>query len=35
MGFHIALILGLLSLFLLYVVAALGAALTVWGWRSR
>jgi hypothetical protein len=35
MGFHIALILGLLTDVLLYVVAAIGAALTVWGWRGR
>jgi hypothetical protein len=35
MGFHIALILGLLSLFFLYLLAAVGAALTVWGWRGR
>jgi len=35
MGFHIALILGLVSQFLLYVLAAAGAALTVWLWRGR
>lgn len=35
MGFHIAVILGLLPSILLYVGAILGAALTVWLWRGR
>jgi hypothetical protein len=35
MGFHFGLILGLLNTFVLYLVAALGAALTVWLWRGR
>lgn len=35
MGFHIGLILGLYNAFVLYVVAALGAALTLWLWRGR
>lgn len=35
MGFHIGVILGLLPTMLLYVVAVLGAALTIWLWRGR
>ena len=35
MGFHIAVILGLLPSILLYVGAILGAAMTVWLWRGR
>lgn len=35
MGYHIGLILGLYNQFVLYVVAALIAALTVWLWRGR
>ncbi len=35
MGFHIAVILGLLPSLLLYVAAALGAAVTLWLWRGR
>ncbi len=35
MGFHIAVILGLLPSILLYVGAILGAAVTVWLWRGR
>jgi hypothetical protein len=35
MGFHIGLILGLPSVFVLYVVAAGVAALTVMAWRGR
>jgi hypothetical protein len=35
MGFHIAVILGLLPSILLYLAAILGAALTVWLWRGR
>ncbi len=35
MGFHIGVILGLLPSVMLYVAAALGAALTVWLWRGR
>jgi hypothetical protein len=35
MGFHIALILGVLTPLLMYVLAAVGAALTVWLWRGR
>ena len=35
MGFHIAVILGLLPSVLLYVAALLGAALTLWLWRGR
>jgi hypothetical protein len=35
MGFHIAVILGLLPSILLFVAAALGAAVTLWLWRGR
>lgn len=35
MGFHVGVILGLLPTLLLYVVAVLGAALTIWLWRGR
>ena len=35
MGFHVAVILGLLPSVLLYVCAILGAALTLWLWRGR
>ena len=35
MGFHLAVILGLLPSLLLYVCAILGAALTLWLWRGR
>jgi hypothetical protein len=35
MGFHIGVILGLLPSILLYVMAILGAALTIWLWRGR
>jgi hypothetical protein len=35
MGFHVGVILGLLPSVLLYVVAILGAALTLWLWRGR
>ena len=35
MGFHLAVILGLLPSVLLYVCAILGAALTLWLWRGR
>ncbi len=35
MGFHIGVILGILPSVLLYVVAILGAALTLWLWRGR
>jgi hypothetical protein len=35
MGFHFGLILGLLNTFVLYLVAAAGAALTIWLWRGR
>jgi hypothetical protein len=35
MGFHLAVILGLLPSLLLYICAILGAALTLWLWRGR
>jgi len=35
MGFHIAGILGLLSPFVMYLLAVLGAAITVYLWRGR
>jgi hypothetical protein len=35
MGFHIGVILGLLPSILLYLAAALGAALTIYLWRGR
>jgi hypothetical protein len=35
MGFHVGVILGLLPSILLYVMAILGAALTLWLWRGR
>ncbi len=35
MGYHIGVIVGLLNEFVLYLVAAAGAALTVWLWRGR
>jgi hypothetical protein len=35
MGFHIGLVLGLLSPFLLYLLAVAGAAITIWLWRGR
>jgi hypothetical protein len=35
MGFHIGVILGLLPSFLLYVLAVLGAAVTLWLWRGQ
>lgn len=34
MGFHIGVILGILPSILLYLIAVLGAALTVWLWRE-
>jgi len=34
MGFHIGIILGLLAQFVLYVLAAAGAGVTVWIWRG-
>ncbi len=35
MGFHIGVILQLLPSILLYVIAVIGAALTIWVWRGR
>jgi hypothetical protein len=35
MGFHVGVILGLLPSVLLYLVAILGAAVTIWLWRGR
>lgn len=35
MGFHIGVILQLLPSILLYVLAVIGAALTIWLWRGR
>jgi hypothetical protein len=35
MGFHVGVILGLLPTMILYVVAIIGAALTIWLWRGR
>ena len=35
MGFHIGVILQLLPSLLLYVIAVIGAALTIWVWRGR
>jgi hypothetical protein len=35
MGYHIGLILSIYIQFVLYLLAALGAALTVWAWRGR
>lgn len=35
MGFHIAVILGLLPTIMLYLAAILGAAVTLWFWRGR
>jgi hypothetical protein len=35
MGYHIAIILGLLSPLIMYLLAVGGAALTVWLWRGR
>jgi hypothetical protein len=35
MGYHVGVIFGLLNEFVLYVVAAAIAALTVWLWRGR
>ncbi|MFA5898881.1 MAG: transglycosylase [Hyphomicrobium sp.] len=35
MGFHIAGILGIMSMFLAYLLAVAGAALTVWLWQGR
>lgn len=35
MGFHVGVILGLLPSVLNYVMAILGAALTIWLWRGR
>jgi hypothetical protein len=35
MGFHVGVILGLLPSILLYVMAILGAVLTIWLWRGR
>ena len=35
MGFHIAVILGLLPAAMLYLAAILGAAVTIWLWRGR
>ncbi len=35
MGYHIGVIAGLLNEFVLYLLAAAGAALTVWLWRGR
>ena len=35
MGFHIGVILQLLPSILLYVIAVIGAALTIWLWRGR
>jgi len=33
MGYHVGLILSIYIDFVLYLLAALGAALTIWGWR--
>jgi hypothetical protein len=35
MGYHVGIIVGLLNEFVLYLLAAAGAALTVWLWRGR
>lgn len=35
MGFHVGVILQLLPSLLLYVIAAIGATLTIWLWRGR
>jgi len=35
MGFHVGVILGLLPSPMLYIVAIIGAALTLWLWRGR
>ena len=35
MGFHVGVILGLLPSAMLYIVAIIGAALTLWLWRGR
>jgi len=35
MGYHIGLILGIYSAFVLYVLAVVGAGATVWLWRGR
>ena len=35
MGYHIGIILGLLPSALLYLIAIIGAALTLWLWRGR
>jgi hypothetical protein len=35
MGFHVGVILGLLPTLILYIVAIIGAALTIWLWRGR
>jgi uncharacterized membrane protein YeaQ/YmgE (transglycosylase-associated protein family) len=35
MGYHIGIILGLLPSAMLYLIAIIGAALTIWLWRGR
>jgi len=35
MGYHVGIILGLLPSALLYLIAIIGAALTLWLWRGR
>jgi len=35
MGYHVGIILGLLPSTLLYLIAIIGAALTLWLWRGR
>lgn len=35
MGYHVGLILSIYIQFILYLLAALGAALTLWAWRGR
>lgn len=35
MGYHVGLVLSIYIQFILYLLAALGAALTLWAWRGR